>query len=226
MTPGDTQDRFCLCLTGQIHGTKGACLNGAKWPPYHNITIKFLDGDRSLQQRVQSCAMRWLDYAKTIDFVFQNSGNTDIRIAFQQGAGSWSHLGTQCRNIPQDQPTMNFGWLTPGSTDLEIQRVVLHEFGHALGLIHEHQIPGAIQWNRDAVIGDLSKPPFNWSEKTIDTNMFHTNAMSDLTATAIDKESIMLYMIPGRWTTNGFYSRQNDDLSKTDKEFIRTIYGQ
>ena len=48
---------------------------------------------------------------------------------------------------------MNYGWLTPESAQDEVRRVVLHEFGHALGLIHEHQNPkgGGIEWNRDAV---------------------------------------------------------------------------
>ena len=47
---------------------------------------------------------------------------------------------------------MNYGWLTPDSDDDELRRVVLHEFGHALGLIHEHQNPeGGIEWNEPAV---------------------------------------------------------------------------
>ena len=35
---------------------------------------------------------------------------------------------------------------------------MLHEFGHALGLIHEHQspFPGGFEWNREAVSEDTS----------------------------------------------------------------------
>ncbi len=85
--------------------------------------------------------------------------DADIRVAFQQGNGSWSYLGTVCRQIRVDQPTMNYGWLTPDSTDDELRRVVLHEFGHALGLIHEHQSPNRpISWSRAAVIAELSGP--------------------------------------------------------------------
>ena len=41
--------------------------------------------------------------------------------------------------IPLNQATMNLGWQDEG--------VVLHEFGHTLGFIHEHQNPeGGIQW--------------------------------------------------------------------------------
>jgi len=36
---------------------------------------------------------------------------------------------------------------------------VLHEFGHALGLIHEHQSPfkGGFEWNKDEVRGSLPR---------------------------------------------------------------------
>jgi len=36
---------------------------------------------------------------------------------------------------------MNYGWLRDDTQDEEYSRVVLHEFGHALGCIHEHQQP-------------------------------------------------------------------------------------
>ena len=40
--------------------------------------------------------------------------------------------------------TMNLGWVT--------RRSVLHETGHALGLLHEHQNPkGTIDWNEKQV---------------------------------------------------------------------------
>lgn len=33
---------------------------------------------------------------------------------------------------------MHFGWLRDDTDDVEWRRVVVHEFGHALGAIHEH----------------------------------------------------------------------------------------
>lgn len=47
---------------------------------------------------------------------------------------------------------MNYGWLYPDTPDQEYSRVVLHEFGHALGAIHEHQHPeAAIPWDKPKV---------------------------------------------------------------------------
>jgi hypothetical protein len=120
---------------------------------------------------------------------------------------------------------MNFGWLTPDSSDDEVRRVVLHEFGHALGLIHEHQNPsGGIQWNKDAVKRDLSGPPNNWPPDVIEHNMFELYKNSDTNYTKLDPGSIMMYPIPVSWTTNGFSVGLNSDLSKTDESFIRQQY--
>jgi hypothetical protein len=58
---------------------------------------------------------------------------------------------------------------------------VLHEFGHALGLIHEHQNPvGGIQWNKPAVYADLGGPPNFWGKATVDNNMFATYAKDQI----------------------------------------------
>jgi hypothetical protein len=120
---------------------------------------------------------------------------------------------------------MNYGWLTPDSTEDEVNRVVLHEFGHALGLIHEHQNPaGGIKWNRDAVIRDLSGPPNNWDLETIEHNMFRAVEKQESNYTSLDPQSIMMYSLPSRWTLDGFSVGLNNGLSAKDKEFIRQQY--
>jgi hypothetical protein len=120
---------------------------------------------------------------------------------------------------------MNYGWLTPTSTDDELRRVVLHEFGHAFGLIHEHQNPNRpIAWNRAAVIADLSGPPNNWDHETIERNIFKRYDPEQLSSTPTDPSSIMMYPIPAAWTTDGFFAELNKELSQTDKSFIRNAY--
>ncbi|WP_218585658.1 M12 family metallopeptidase [Pseudomonas izuensis] len=225
---------FCTCMGEGITsdaghnllaGHKGALLLASKWEVGTSVSIRFLDGDDQLQQRVRDVAREWMDVAN-ISLNFQEGGATDIRIAFEQGNGSWSYLGTMCRQIPEPQPTMNFGWLTPDSADDELRRVVLHEFGHALGLIHEHQNPkdGGIDWNTDAVIHDLSGPPNNWSPATIEENMFKKYEQNALLMTNVDKESIMMYPIPLSWTLDQTSVGLNNTLSPLDKELIGQAY--
>lgn len=229
------ESHYCFCLTATdlspvdvqtMSGTKAALLRGAQWPAGSNIRVRFLEGAPELQERVKKVALEWVAPGMAnLNLSFVNAGRADIRIAFKQGNGSWSYLGTVCRRIPEDRETMNFGWLTPESSEDELRRVVLHEFGHALGLIHEHQNPvGGIQWNRDAVIRDLSGPPNNWDAATIEENMFKKYGRKQVIATEADPDSIMMYPIPAAWTLDGFSAGLNAGLSPRDRSLIRSAY--
>lgn len=219
---------YCMLLTGrETEGkTKAALLNEFRWQPGTQVSVAFLEGDSGLQSRVAGVAQEWTGpQMANVELKFVDSSDADVRIAFQQGNGSWSYLGTMCQQRPASEPTMNYGWLTPDSDDGELRRVVLHEFGHALGLIHEHQNPNRpISWNRAAVIADLSGPPNNWDEVTIENNMFKHYDADELSSTPVDSQSIMMYPIPAAWTTDGFSAGMNRELSQTDKGFIRNAY--
>jgi serralysin len=223
-------DRFCMCISPEKEGggTKAALLNQYRWPEGANITARFLGGDKKLQDRVAAVAKEWVgpNMARLfLTFTPMSETKTDLRIAFQPGKGSWSYLGTYCRQIPEPEPTMNFGWINADSPDTELRSVVLHEFGHALGLIHEHQNPkGGIKWNRDAVVADLSGPPNRWNLATIENNMFKKYSPSEVSGTDVDSKSIMMYPIPAAWTLDGFSAGFNSDLSEKDKTFIRFAY--
>jgi serralysin len=209
--------------------SKAALLNDFKWQPGTRIRVRFLDGAPELRARVQAVAEQWTgpDMAN-VRFQFldeTDTGDADVRIAFVPGDGSWSYLGTMCQQIPASEQTMNYGWLTPDSDDDEVHRVVAHEFGHALGLIHEHQNPDKpISWNREAVVADLSGPPNNWDAETIENNIFKRYEPAEVTTTPTDKDSIMMYPVPATWTTDGFSVGLNTGLSATDKTFIATAY--
>ena len=209
--------------------SKAALLNDFKWQPGTRIRVRFLAGAPELRTRVQAVAEQWTGPGMAnVRFVFvddADTGDADIRIAFAQGDGSWSYLGTMCQQIPASEQTMNYGWLTPDSDDDEVHRVVAHEFGHALGLIHEHQNPDKpISWNREAVIADLSGPPNNWDPETIENNIFKRYEPTEVTTTPTDRDSIMMYPIPASWTTDGFSVGLNTGLSTTDKTFIAGAY--
>lgn len=232
---GRNEDRYCAAFKKDpgaadaqaLDGSRAALLDSAKWPLNTVITIRFLDGSDHLIERVTHHARQWVGQdmaALTFDFVTE--GDAHIRIAFMKGAGSWSLLGTECLNeTDQTKPTMNFGWLTDASTDEEIREVVLHEFGHALGLIHEHQNPdGGIEWDEDAVKADLSGPPNFWDDETIRHNVLDHYAPDELVKTPIDPKSIMMYPIPRKWTAGDFETGFNTDFSETDRELIRRAY--
>ncbi len=191
--------------------TKAAFEWAKLWDVGQTLRVRFMSGTPDQQAIVKKFVPQWSEHAN-LKFVFSNDLNAEIRIAFVPSDGAWSYIGTDCKDIPTSQPTMNLSWQDEG--------VVLHEFGHAIGLIHEHQNPlGGIKWNKPAVYADLKGPPNYWDEPTIDNNMFRTYSKDQINGTSVDKASVMLYEIPKSWTTDDWSSKANEILSQTDKDF-------
>src|SRR5688500_10058486 len=208
---------------------EAALVKSKRWRAGRTLTIRFMDGDQSLQKRVAAAANEWTKHAN-LKLDFANRADAIIRIAFIQGAGSWSAIGTDAlveEWFPKNEPTMNYGWLEPTSSDEEVSSVVLHEFGHALGLIHEHQQPSApIQWNKELVYRQLGGPPNNWDRETVDHNVFNRLSNTELNFSAYDRDSIMHYFFPKEWTLDGTEFKENMRLSPLDRQFIAEQYPQ
>lgn len=203
-----------------------AIFTGKKWANGRKVGVKFLDGTKTQKAKTQKYAEVWEQFAN-VNFDFNAGAKAEIRISFKE-RGSWSALGTDClitSAFPKSKPTMNYGWLKDNSDEQEWRRVVLHEFGHALGAIHEHQNPsGGIQWNLKEVYRVFSGPPNNWTKQQIDFNIVQKYSLTQLNASKYDAKSIMLYGFPGSLIVGGVGTQNNTDLSAKDKEFIASLY--
>ena len=185
---------------------------GKAWPNGSRLTVSFHGGTASEQATARAQAA-WWEQACNISFDFGQHTAADIRITFDPSLGAWSYVGTDCKGIPADQPTMNLGFLDGGTAG--------HEFGHAIGLAHEHSNPaGGIQWNEPVVIAALAGPPNFWDEATVRHNVFRKYALDQIKGTDFDADSIMLYAFPASWTLNGVATHANDVLSALDKGFV------
>jgi hypothetical protein len=208
-----------ICIDRYVPSQKGIRAVGffkKYWQRGQTLKIKFLGGTAQQHDFVRATAEKWLQYAN-LRFEWVTGGETHIRIAFDARDGAWSYLGTDCLEIPVDQPTMNLGWVD--------ESVVLHEFGHALGLGHEHQNPqGGIKWNEQAVVKDLSGYPNYWDYATIKHNVLDRYDHDEVVGTTVDPDSIMMYPIPNAWTLDTFQADFNETLSPVDKMFIATVY--
>ncbi len=193
------------------------------WKPGQELRICFLDGSEPLHRRVERVSREWEQYA-WLKFRYVLSGEpSDIRITFE-GEGSWSYHGNLARRVPTDQATMQFGWLEETTSDEEVNRVVLHEFGHALGCVHEHQSPaGGIPWNRPRMY-DYLKRVHGWSREESDDRLVAQFPERTTNYTEYDPKSIMHYPIDPELTVGGWSVGWNTMLSDQDKAFIAELY--
>ena len=210
------------------HVAKMAVITSKKWSQGATVKCLFLDGPASVKKRVEKVAHKWEHYCN-IKLQFVTSGSADIRISFVADPGSWSAVGRDALNrsyFPLHQPTMNFGWLTEETDDTEYNRVVLHEFGHALACIHEHQSPTFDRvWNVPAVMKYFQGPPNNWSPADIRSNVLEKYSPKGIKATVFDPKSIMLYDFDARLFSDGLGpTNENEKLSRTDIRMIGTMY--
>lgn len=195
-----------------------------EWQNGRTLTVSFIGGNKQVKDRIIRHAKTWMEYANiNFDFTPRKKPG-DIRISFRKD-GSWSYLGTEILSIPKSEPTMNFGWLTPTLNDIEFHQVVMHEFGHTLGCIHEHERPdNGIPWDKPKVYAYYAASDDGWTKDEVDEQVFGKYDISQLRTNKLDKDSIMMYSVPDKLTIGNFSIDWNPTLSKADKKFIAKLY--
>lgn len=196
---------------------KAALVTSSQWAPGKTLRVRFVGGSKADRDEVVTAMGEWSQYA-AVTFAVVGQGDAEIRVAFVQGGGSWSYIGTDALMVPANEPTMNIGWTNDYARSL-------HEVGHSLGLIHEHQNPLAkIPWNIPAVLAYYQGPPNSWPSDEIIRQVISPETRP-LTNGGYDRNSIMEYPIPVELVTDpGFAVGWNQKLSPGDKDFIARMY--
>jgi hypothetical protein len=223
-----------FCTTNHLHdyndhsiseegaaSDRGTGMKAKFWPAGKVLRVRFMNGSTTLQNKVLNYAKTWSNHAN-VTFIKVTSGASEIRVRFGN-LGHNSYVGTDNLLIAPDLQTMNLQF-TDNTSESEIRRVSLHEFGHALGLMHEHQNPFAnIPWDKPKVYAYYAATQ-GWSQQQVDQQVLNTLGWGPAQHTALDPLSIMAYSIPASLTTNGFSIPWNTELSAMDKQFIGKAY--
>jgi hypothetical protein len=239
LAPQDTSNALSLLpLATQLHMTPfGTAFAKDRWLESDGLTpgtglitlgVYFKGGTPEQSNLVMTAAQDWQKTPVGQRFAFTRLDapkNSHIRIDFTVREGNHSFVGRENLTVASATKTMNLETLTPG--------MIQHEFGHVLGLRHEHQFPGTdLQWNPPQVIADMAK--YGWKKPLTEEQIL---TKFDSTAICIgdphlNTSSVMLYPILPNWckikNDNGkwveFINSGNNIISSRDVNCLIGLY--
>jgi hypothetical protein len=188
-----------------------------------------------IRRRIRTVVQKWSDASLggiNFDWIDQMQYDSDIRISLTPDGTFWSLVGTDTRLSGSNLVTLNLGFNNSeyyASDDTnnfyvrEFQRLVLHEFGHALGFIHEHLSPKSqITFNEPAAIAYFRKNGLGHLTDDQIREQVLTPEPDAENLTGFDLKSVMLYPFPASIANPP--TDNNWELSAGDIETVRKAY--
>jgi len=187
------------------------------------------------QQVVEGAFDEWEKYANLTFEMIANVNDADIRIAFCSQDGTWSLIGNKALH---NKPKRSMNFAQPLTTHYG-RWVALHEVGHALGLMHEHQHPNRrFTWvDNPKVIADYMTNQ-GWAPDYTKANVLDLLKEADYAPfekwmwhNHYDGDSVMHYDIPPHLIENGRARNRNPNdataawgLSQSDIAWAKATY--
>ena len=237
------------------------------WPT-EEVTVAFLGGNQQIREIIEATANEWITPQSRIRLSFRRPDGqfrtwretnstpaADIRISFYtdpRRGGYWSAIGTLARRAYPNAPTMNLGDIpsrlagatvnSPGWRSTYSHTTILHEFGHALGLNHEHFHPDCQRDMRMEQAVATVAAQQGWHP---DVARFNLDAAYYFAQVArggvvgapaisprIDRDSVMLYSLDPSFLVSGrssiCLSQQQfaTQLSPGDRSYFAAVYNR
>lgn len=221
---------FLLCLYFVTYQLSAATLMKEHiWPSGTVLQIHFLDGTKEQQQLIENTARIWESFT-SYRFEFHHRKPvkdevSHIRITFND-FGNWSKLGTQALNFTLHEPTIALSVVDRSWVSLmNKKRVILHEFGHVMAFIHEHQNPNFNLEMDEEFIYTWCREQRSFSRSTCHRNIIQKASFEDVIPSDFDIKSMMMYKMPQEFFVDGDVAADlpNYELSDLDKQMASQL---
>ena len=189
----------------------------------NKLMVYFMNDDTS-QETIDEMIMIANEWSRHANIKFKSTeeiNESDIRVTFSENKGYVSAIGNDAENY-ENQSTMSLGNLNYDIKQAKIRSIVLHEFGHSLGLLHEmHNPENPIIWDTSEAY-TYFKDKHDWEKNDVDEQVFAK--IKGVKHSKFDSLSIMTYPIPKELTLNKISIPMVSELSKNDIDNISIYY--
>ncbi|KAA0963120.1 M12 family metallopeptidase [Pseudomonas sp. ANT_H12B] len=202
------------------------------WTPGRTLKILVFQYDEHTFEIVKKGALKWLPYI-SLKFEFLEMDEQDIysseeflgdiRVNFQPSfaSGGGSSIGTDALTGCPHDASMQLG---TNFSSPHYEGMVIHEFGHALGLNHEHQHPDAnIPWDREKTYLYYQNV-MGFTKQEVDFNVLPLERVPGRTYTPYDRQSVMHYNVRNELTIGDWQQTASMQISEGDIAMMKKAY--